>query len=301
MKKTEIKYLLLLIIAAMLWGSTFVAQSTAMDHIEPFTFLALRNYIGALFLTPIIPILDRINKSNAETQNNKNNTRLYAIGGLCAGMALTLAAGLQQVGIQYTTVGKAGFLTAMYIIFVPFITLIVFRKKLPRKIWFCVLLSAIGMAFLCLRGSLYPELGDLLELLCALAYSVHILILDFFTEKLDPVRLSRIQFLVCGVISTVIMFLFEQPSISLICAAWLPILYAGIMSSGIAYTLQAVAQKNCDPTLASLVMCMESVFSVLSGWLILNETMSSRELIGCTLMFAAIVLANLPSKKNQCT
>lgn len=305
MKKTEFKYLCLLLIAAFIWGSTFVAQSTAMDHVGPFTFLAIRSYIGGLFLTVLLPFFNKLNKvDNASKEATITGTdpkaarRLLLIGGSCAGIMLLIASGSQQIGMPYTTVGKAGFLTAMYVIFVPFINRILFKKRIPLVIWIAVGLSVIGMGFLCLNGSARPAPGDLIELFCGLAFACHILVIDHFTEKLDPVKLSCVQFFVCGILSTVIMFIFEKPSMTFILAAWFPICYAGFLSSGIAFTLQAVAQKKCDPTLASLVMCLESVFSVISGWLILHETLSAKEILGCALMFGAIVLSNLAANKK---
>lgn len=298
MKHTDIKNLLLLLLTAMIWGAAFVAQSAGMDYVGPFTFLTARSLLGGVFLIPCIRLLDGRKGRNHLPQDavtgDVGNRKTLMIAGFCAGAALMVASALQQVGILYTSVGKAGFLTAMYVIIVPFLGLLLFRRKLPGRIWLCVLLAVAGMALLCLSGSLKLALGDGLELLCALAFSVHILVLDHFTAKVDPVRLSCVQFLVCGAVSGVPMLLLEHPTMEVVLAAWLPILYAGILSSGVAYTLQAVAQKKCDPTLASLVLCLESVFSAVFGWLILHQTLSLREGIGCALMFIAIVLANLP-------
>lgn len=316
MKHTEIKYLLLLLLTAMIWGSAFVAQSAGMDYVGPFTFLSVRNFLGAIVLLPVIPLLKKINAKDesisdsdnnvgadsaleSSTASNKKNTKTLVIGGICAGTVLCIAAALQQIGLQYTAVGKAGFLTALYVIMVPFIEFVVFKKKIKHKIWFCVLLSVVGMALLCLQTNGKIELGDFLELLCALCFSVHILILDHFTDLVDPVKLSCIQFFVCGVISAFPMMIIEKPSLSVIISAWLPICYAGFLSSGVAYTLQAVAQKKCDPTLASLVMCLESVFSAVFGWMILKQALSIREIFGCVLMFVAIVIANIPEKTKQ--
>ena len=292
MKKTQPISIVLLLLTSMIWGSAFVAQSSAMDNVGPFTFLAVRNYIGSLVLLPLILY-------NRKKQTIQTDGKELWKGGVYAGMMLFFASGSQQIGIQYTTVGKAGFLTALYVLFVPFISLIFFHKKLNRKIWFCVGLAVVGMAMLCLQGSLRLQFGDSLELLCALLFSGHILVLDFYTEKTDPVKLSCVQFFLCGIIATFAMFLFEQPSISGILQAWLPICYAGIMSSGVGYTLQAVAQKKCDPTLASMVMCLESVFSAIFGWLILHQALSLREGIGCIFMFVAIVLANLFANQDS--
>ncbi|MDO5784208.1 MAG: DMT family transporter [Eubacteriales bacterium] len=301
MKHTELKNLLLLFLTAMIWGAAFVAQSAGMDYVGPFTFLSARSFLGGIFLLPCIRFLDKLNTvdNTPRKADCRSNRKQLLLGGSCAGLVLMLASSLQQIGILYTTVGKAGFLTAMYVIIVPFLGVFLLHQKLEKRIWVCVLLAVCGMALLCLNGSARLQLGDALELLCALAFSIHILVLDHFTSKVDPVRLSCIQFFVCGIFSAIPMLLLEHPTIHVLLAAWLPIAYAGILSSGVAYTLQAIAQKKCDPTLASLVMCLESVFSAVFGWLILHQALSLREGIGCILMFAAIVLANLPGKKHD--
>ncbi|MDO5548180.1 MAG: DMT family transporter [Eubacteriales bacterium] len=302
MKQTNWKNLFFLFLTAMIWGAAFVAQRAGMDYVGPFTFLCTRSLLGGLILLPCIRFLDRRKDTqtpspDALTGGAGTRTELFTAG-IGAGFVLMAASSLQQVGILYTSVGKAGFLTAMYVVLVPFLSWIVFHQKLKQRIWLCVLLAVCGMALLCLSGSLRLELGDGLELLCALAFSVHILILDHFATRVDPVRLSCLQFFVCGILSAVPMFLLEQPSIGVVLAAWLPILYASILSSGVGYTLQAVAQQKCDPTLASLILCLESVFSAVFGWLILHQTLRAREIFGCALMFAAIVLANLPEREN---
>lgn len=302
MKHTDFKNLLLLLLTAMIWGAAFVAQSAGMDYVGPFTFLFSRSILGGIFLLPCIRLLDRLkgteHLSADSATRHVGNKNMLLIGGICSGIVLMIASSLQQIGILYTSVGKAGFLTAMYVIIVPFLGVVLLHRRLEKRIWLCVVLAVCGMALLCLSGSLRLQLGDGLELLCALAFSVHILVLDHFTPKVDPVRLSCVQFWVCGILSAIPMLLLEKPSFSVILAAWLPITYAGILSSGVAYTLQAIAQKKCDPTIASLIMCLESVFSAVFGWLLLHQVLSLREILGCLLMFAAIVLANLP-KKNK--
>ena len=303
MKHTELKNLLLLFLTAMIWGAAFVAQSAGMDHVGPCTFLCVRSVLGGIFLLPCIRFLSGAKAEPAApaAPNDSNGKKYLLRGGICAGLALMIASSLQQIGILYTTVGKAGFLTAMYVIIVPFLGVVFLCRRLNKKIWICVLLAVCGMALLCLNGTARLQLGDALELLCALVFSIHILVLDHFTAKVDPVRLSCLQFFVCGALSAVPMFLFEHPTLDVVLAAWLPIAYAGILSSGVGYTLQAVAQKKCDPTLASLVMCLESVFSAVFGWLLLGQALSLREGIGCILMFAAIVLANMPEKRHAPT
>lgn len=302
MKQSSVKNLFLLLIAAMIWGSAFVAQSMGMEFVGPYTFLAVRNYIGCGFLMGFLAIQNRLRPTEKRPKDvitgDKSTRSQLVKASICAGCVLFVAAILQQIGIAYTTVGKAGFLTAMYIIFVPFLSLILFRKRLPKLIWLCVGLAVVGMALLCLKESLMLSIGDTLVLLCAVAFSGHILVLDHFTETVEPVRLSCLQFLTCAVVSTLPMLLFERPTLDILLAAALPILYAGVLSSGVAYTLQAVAQKGCDPTIASLVMCLESVFSAVFGWMILGQALSLREGVGCCLMFAAIALAQLPDGKE---
>lgn len=296
-QKSEIKNLALLFIAAIIWGSAFVAQSAGMDYVGPFTFLCVRSFLGFAFLMGYLGVSRKLSKEKGAP--NYGNKKDIIAGGVLIGFVLLFDSGFQQIGMKYTSVGKAGFLTAMYVIFVPFINLVFFKKKLSGRIYFCVLLSVVGMGLLCLRlsgSSAIFELGDILELLCAISFSVHILVIDHYTDRVNPVVLSCVQFLSCGILSAIPMFLFEAPTIHTILNAWLPIAYAGIMSSGIAFTLQAVAQKNCDPTLASLVMCLESVFSAVFGWIILHQVMSPREIVGCALMFIAIVIVNLPQK-----
>ncbi|MCQ2442547.1 MAG: DMT family transporter [Oscillospiraceae bacterium] len=303
MKHSNPRNVLLLLLTAMIWGSAFVSQSVGMDYVGPFTFLAARSYIGSAFLLGFLTVQTRMKAPEQRPADlvtgNRSARPLLIKAGICAGGVLFVASILQQIGIAYTTVGKAGFLTAMYIIFVPFISLVLFRKRLPRLIWICVVLSVAGMALLCLKESLSLSTGDSLVLLCAVAFSGHILVLDFFTPQVDPVRMSCIQFLVCALLSTVPMLLLEKPTWEVLLAAAPSILYAGVLSSGVAYTLQAVAQKDCDPTLASLVMCLESVFSAVFGWVILHQALSLREGVGCCLMFAAIALAQLPETNTQ--
>lgn len=302
MKHSDPKKVLLLLLAAIIWGSAFVAQSVGMDYVGPYTYLASRSYIGSAFLLGFLGTKHLLKPASQRPTDfvtgDKSSRSLLVKGGICAGCVLFVAAILQQIGILYTTVGKAGFLTAMYVIFVPFISLVLFRKRLPRVIWLCVGLAVVGMALLCLKESLVLSNGDTLVLLCAVAFSGHILVLDHFTPKVDPVRLSCIQFFICAIVSTVPMLMLEKPTFDILLAAAPSILYAGVLSSGVAYTLQAVAQEGCDPTIASLVMCLESVFSAVFGWMILGQALSVREIVGCCLMFAAIALAQLPDSNS---
>lgn len=226
------------------------------------------------------------------------------LGGLSCGLALGLASGLQQVGIQYTTVGKAGFITALYIVIVPILGLF-FRKKVGAKLWVSVVIAIFGLYLLCMSGSLRLEWGDFLVLLCAVCFSVHIMVIDYFTTKVDGVQMSCIQFFVAALFSAVCMLFTEGvPDPHAVAISWVPILYAGVLSSGVGYTLQIIGQKGVNPTAASLVLSLESVISVLAGWVILGQSMSPREILGCVLMFCAIILAQLPDRKkrlSECT
>ena len=298
MRKKELKGTAMLLLTAFIWGIAFVAQSDGMNYVGPFTFNCVRMVIGGLVLIPCIFILERMKGSRTEKKVERTNKKYMFIGGILCGIALGAAAALQQIGIQYTTVGKAGFITAMYIIIVPVLG-IFFRRKAGVRVWISVIIAVAGLYLLCMSGSLKLGRGDLLVLLCALVFSVHILLIDYFSPKTDGVKLSCIQFLTAGLISAVPMLLFEKPAVSDITAAWLPILYAGVLSCGVAYTLQVIAQKDADPTVASLVLSLESVFSVLAGWVILGQVLSGREILGCVLMFAAIILAQLPSVSKR--
>ena len=286
MKKTQVGNSLLLLLTATIWGSAFVAQSVGMEHVGPFTFTFARSIIGGVVLLPCILLLGKWKRGFA--------TKTEWIGGICCGIALCVASNFQQVGIQFTTVGKAGFITALYVVLVPIFGLFL-KKRVPALVWGCVALSVAGLYLLCMpAGAFTLALGDLLVLICAVLFSVHILVIDYFSPKGDGVVISCIQFFTCGILSGIPMLFFENPSLGNMMDAKWSILYAGVLSSGVAYTLQVVAQKNVNPTIASLIMCLESVVAVLAGWIVLGQDMSSREILGCVLMFVAIVLAQLP-------
>ena len=286
MKKTQIRNSLLLLLTATIWGTAFVAQSVGMEHVEAFTFTFARSIVGGIVLIPCIWFLNGGKRPLV--------TKVEWIGGICCGLALCAASNFQQIGIAYTTVGKAGFITALYVVIVPIMGLF-FEKRVSFIVWICVVLSVIGLYLLCMtEGSLTLAYGDLLVLICAVLFSVHIMVIDHFSPQGDGVVMSCIQFFVCGVVSGIIMLFVETPSLENIMAAGMPILYAGVLSSGVAYTLQIVGQKDMNPTVASLILCLESVVSALAGWLILHEALTARELLGCVLMFVAIVLAQVP-------
>lgn len=296
MKSGNAKNVALLLLTAMIWGGAFVAQSVGLDYVGPFTINAVRFLIGGLVLIPCIAVMERVQDSRGE-RRDRGSLRELLLGGLCCGLALCVASNLQQIGIAYTTVGKAGFLTALYVVIVPFLGLLV-GKRLPPVIWVCVALALGGLYLLCMTEAEGLGKGDVLVLLCALAFSIHILVMDHFSSRVDPVRLSCAQFLVSGLVASAPMLALERPAVTAVLAAWQPILYAGVLSCGVAYTLQAVAQRECDPTVCSLVLCLESVFSVLFGWMLLGQALSLREWLGCGLMFGAIVLAQLPERQS---
>lgn len=323
----NLKYNFLLMLAALIWGSAFVAQSVGMDYLGPFSFNCVRSFMGSLVLLPVIWFMDRqkkgtagnngavsakaeavsagreeadgiIARQTAEAGIREENSRVLLTGGLCCGVILTLSTSLQQIGIKYTTAGKAGFITALYILIVPLLGLIL-GKKVGIKTWIGVALAVAGMYLLCIKEGFSISYGDFMVLLCALVFSLHILAVDYFSPKVDGIRLSCIQFFVCGCISAVPMLVWEHPELSQIIRAWQPLAYAGVLSSGVAYTLQIVTQKHLNPTVASLLMSLESVFAVLTGWLVLNERLSPKELLGCVLVFTAIILAQLPQKQKK--
>lgn len=286
---------ILLVLTALIWGCAFVAQSVGMDYVGPFTFNMARFLIGAIVLLPVIWFMDRQRKTGAEKGAGQ---KTLIVGGICCGIALAVASTLQQWGILFTTVGKAGFITAMYIVIVPLLGIFIGKKVRPLIIG-CVAIAVVGFYFLCMTESLRLGLGDFLVLLCAIAFSIHILVIDHFSPKVDGVKMSAIQFLTAAIISAVPTLLWEQPVFTEILQAWQPVLYAGVMSCGVAYTLQIIAQKNADPTVASLLLSLESVFSVLAGWVLLGQELSLKELFGCVLIFCAIILAQLPEKKKM--
>lgn len=276
-----------LLTAALIWGTAFVAQSVGLSSVGSFTFNAIRNYIGALVLLPVIFVTSKINKKSQEDK------KTLIIGGICCGIALTVASSLQQLGIENgASPGKAGFITALYIIFVPIAG--IFMKKKPKAtVWLAVLLATVGMYLLCIKEGFKLEASDVYLFFGAVFFTGHILVIDRFSPITDGVKLSCIQFFTCAVLSTMLMLLFEEPSIHDIKLATVPILYTGIMSSGVAYTLQIVGQKYTPPTLATLIMSLESVFAALAGWVILHQSMSLPELIGSALVFAGIIIAQI--------
>lgn len=291
----KLKNALLLALTAFIWGTAFVAQSVGMEYIGPFTFNGVRSIIGAITLVPCILIQK---KSGRKIIEEGSNWKDLIAGGLLCGALLFVASSLQQIGIKYTSAGKAGFITSCYIVIVPLIG--IFMKKTSGwKTWAAVVLALAGLYCLCITDGFTVGKGDIFIFLCAMAFSAHILVIDYFSPRVNGIVLSCIQFLVCGVASIPCMFVFEPPDMAAIISAWMPVLYAGVLSCGVAYTLQIIGQRNVNPTIASLILSLESCFSVLAGWVILHEKLSVKESIGCVLMFMAIILAQLPNKKSS--
>ena len=292
----------LLILTAMIWGTAFVFQRVGMESIEPITFNAARMAlaavaVGAVSAMPIASEKERLASYSA--QQCARYRRDTIVGGICCGAFLAAASIFQQMGVVYTTAGKAGFITAMYMLLVPIINFVFFKKKNTWLVWTGVLIGVIGMYLLCIKDGFSLTYGDSLVCICALLFSGHILCCDHFVQLGNPIQISAIQFLTTAVISSIIAWIVEAPSPEKILSAAIPILYCGIVSGGIGYTLQMVAQKYTDPTIASLLMSLESVFAVIAGAVLLGERMTARELAGCIVMFAAIVLVQIPLPERR--
>ena len=295
--KTKVRNSCLLFLTACIWGSSFVAQSVGMDYIGPYTFNCLRFLIGSLVLLPVIFFSQHRKKDQKDSSKDRMLQKKEMLcGGIVCGVVLCIASTLQQIGIIYTTAGKAGFLTAMYIVLVPVLGLFL-KRKAGLQLWISVGLALIGLYLLCMKGTFSLNGGDVLLILCAVGFSVHIMVVDYFSPKLDGTILSCIQFLVAGLISGIGMLLSEQFEWHMVLLAAKPILYSGVLSCGVGYTLQVIAQKGLNPTIASLLMSLESVVSVIAGFLVLHEVLSGRELLGCVFMFAAVILAQIPVKQ----
>ena len=299
-EKKSIISSLLLITATAIWGFAFVAQSEAMKHIEPFTMNGLRSLLAAIFLIPVVMVSDTLKgkKITLFGTNEPERRKDLLLGGLLCGIFVTVASSIQQIGIQYTTVGKAGFLTTAYIVFVPVISLIL-GKKINRNGWVAVVVALVGMFLLCVQtfGSFSVNKGDVLMIISSLFFAIHILVIDKFVSHTDPIRMSCIQFFICAIVCLVCAFIFEQPNLSSIFDAWFAIFFAGVLSAGVGYTLQIVAQKNIPAHITPIIMSLESVFSLIAGVIVLNEKMSWQERIGCILIFIAIIVAQTDFKE----
>ncbi len=293
---------LLMVFAAFIWGSAFVAQSMGADLLPALTFNAFRSLIAVGALLAVILLFSKIQKKPFLPA--KESRKDLLIGGICCGVALTVSSGLQQMGLADTDPGKAGFITALYIVLVPIFGLFL-KKKAPGTVWLAVVLAVAGLYFLCIKKGIGIETSDLLVLGCAFCFTGHILVVDHFSQRVDALWLSCVQFMVVTVLSAFFALFFEEPDLGNLTACLFPLFYTGLLSSGVAFTLQIVAQKGANPTVVSLMMSLESVFSVLTGAVVLREWPTEREFLGCGLMLAAILLAQLPPlkifKKKRCS
>ena len=301
MKHNQVRQVLFPILAAFIWGTAFVAQDLCADAIGAFTFNAARYFIAVLALLVVILISDKMKKDKpvlSPAEKKAANKQLW-IGGLCCGAALAIASNFQQAGlVAGTDAGKAGFITALYVVLVPVFGLF-FKRKVNLPTWIAVMLSVVALYLLCIKGSFTLAPGDLLILVCAVCFAVHILVIDHFTATVDGVKLSCLQFLFACIISSVCMLIFEDVDMAAILSCVMPLLYVGIFSCGVGYTLQILAQKGSNPTVVTILLSLESVFAVIAGAIILKQQMSVREYIGCAVMFAAVLLAQIDFPVKQ--
>ena len=289
---------ILLILTAFIWGTAFVGQRQGMEHMGPITFNACRMALAALTIGTVSFVLrkrDAQKQQDMSDQSGREYRKNTVIGGICCGFFLTIAALFQQMGMVYTTAGKGGFITAMYILLVPVINWILFKRKSRPLVWIAVLMGIAGIYLLCVTEGLTLEKGDALVMVCPFFFAGHILCCDYFVQRANPVELSAIQFFTVTVLSTIMAFIVENPTWQQVAEAVVPIVWLGVLSSGTGYTLQIIAQQWTDPTVASLLMSLEAVFAVMGGAVLLGERMSARELIGAAIMFAAIILAQIPA------
>ena len=296
MKHNQIRQIVFPILAALIWGTAFVAQDVCADTIGTFTFNAVRYFIAVLALLVLIAVLHAVHKDRpqpTEAEKCAGRKQLW-LGGFCCGTALAIASNFQQAGITAgTDAGKAGFLTALYVVLVPVFGLF-FRRRVSLPVWIAVALSVVSLYLLCIKGSFRLAAGDLLVLVCAVCFAVHILVIDHFGATCDGVKLSCIQFLFAGSWSAVCMLIFDNVDLHVLLSNILPLLYMGVFSCGIGYTLQILAQKDSNPTVVTILLSLESVFAVIAGAIVLHQSMSAREYIGCVLMFIAVLLAQIP-------
>ena len=301
MKYNQMRQVVFPILAAFIWGTAFVAQDLCADSIGAFAFNATRYFIAVLALLVVILISDKVkkNKPTLTAQEKKAANKQLWLGGLCCGAALAMASNFQQAGlVAGTDAGKAGFITALYVVLVPVFGLF-FKRKVSLPTWIAVVLSVVALYLLCIKGDFSLAPGDLLVLVCAVCFAVHILVIDHFTAYCDGVKLSCLQFLFAGIISTICMFIFEDVDFAAILSCALPLLYVGIFSCGVGYTLQILAQKDSNPTVVTILLSLESVFAVIAGAIILKQQMTVREYIGCAIMFAAVILAQIQFPTRQ--
>ena len=285
---------IMLLLAAIIWGTAFVAQSKGMDYVEPFTYNSIRTLIGGIALFPVNAVLSKRSSLHSVTHR-----KVSIIGGICCGIILFAASSFQQLGISMTTAGKAGFITALYVIIVP-VSGLFFGKRPHIKIWVCAAVAVAGFYLLCVKKHFTISDGDIYVLISAFFYAFHIIAIDYFNaRKADCMLMSCIQFFTAGTIMAICMFIFEAPSLENVLEARYTILYTGIMSCAVAYTLQIAGQKYTEPSVATLIMSLESVFAALSGWLILHEKLSIREIIGCIFVFSAVIAAQYERKNKE--
>ena len=302
MKHNQVRQVVFPILAAFIWGTAFVAQDLCADSIGTFAFNATRYFVAVLALLVVIAVSDKAkkNRPTPTAEEKKAANKQLWLGGLCCGVALAIASNFQQAGlVAGTDAGKAGFITALYVVLVPVFGLF-FKRKVSLPVWIAVVCSVVALYLLCIKGDFSLAAGDLLILVCAVCFAVHILVIDHFTAYCDGVKLSCLQFLFAGIISAVCMFLFETVDFAAIWSCILPLLYVGIFSCGVGYTLQILAQKDSNPTVVTILLSLESVFAVIAGAIVLHQQMTAREYIGCVVMFVAVILAQIqfPEKKK---
>ncbi|MBO5897484.1 MAG: DMT family transporter [Clostridia bacterium] len=296
MKRNWIRQVVYPLLAAMIWGTAFVFQSVSTEFVGPFTFTMLRSAIGVAFLGLLLLGRSLLVRCGVMKGQGKRDVKALLLGGFLCGTVLTVATNLQQVGLHYgTTAGKSAFLTALYVVLVPLVGLLLFRRRESPALWISIVLAVGGLYFLCITEGEKMIAGDIFTLLCAVAFTAHIMVIDRFGARVDGVELSCVQFVVVALWSALGMLLTEQPTLEAIGACIGPILYVGIFSSGVAYTLQILAQKGSNPTVVSLLLCLESVFATVATVLMLGQWMSTRETVGSVLMLIAVLLAQIPS------
>ena len=289
----EFKASILLFITSIIWGLALVAQTKGMEYIGPFTFTAARSVIAIIFLYLTYIFFNKTSKTYREQKFDMNKTLR---GGVLCGLVFTVAMNLQQYGLVYTTAGKASFLTALYIVFIPIIGIFL-GKRINRKLFICIVLAMAGTYLMSVKGSLNMNIGDIITILSAIVFAVHILMLSEFSKETNAVLVSMLQFIVCGIISLIMALLFEDISMDTILKSYVPILYVGILSSGVGFTIQLMALKDLDPVIASMISSLESVFGAIFGWIILSQKMSEKEIFGAIIIFVATLVAQLPIEK----
>lgn len=301
MKHNQMRQVVLPILAAFIWGTAFVAQDVCADSMGAFTFNGTRYFIAVLALLVVIAVMNGTKKDRPQLTpaEKKASRKQLWLGGFCCGTALAVASNFQQAGlVAGTDAGKAGFITALYVVLVPVFGLF-FRRKVTLPVWGAVALSVVSLYLLCIKGSFSLAPGDLLVLVCAVCFAIHILVIDHFTAFCDGVKLSCLQFLFAGIWSTILALIFDTISLQVLLDCALPLLYVGVFSCGVGYTLQILAQKDSNPTVVTILLSLESVFAVISGAIILHQQMTGREYLGCVLMFAAVVLAQIPMPQKK--